>query len=52
LKVDPEAALERTNRKFISRFNKMEQEAIEDNRQLTDMTLDEMDAIWNRVKKQ
>ncbi len=52
LDVDPEAALERTNRKFIARFNAMEQEALQQNKQLADMTLEEMDTIWNRIKSQ
>lgn len=48
--VDAEMALERTNRKFMDRFTKMEKEAMADGRSLTDMSLEEMDAIWNRVK--
>ena len=51
LQVDAENALERTNKKFISRFTKMETEALKDGKQLHDMSLGEMDAIWNRVKK-
>lgn len=51
LQVDAENALERTNKKFISRFTKMETEALKDGKQLHDMSLEEMDAIWNRVKK-
>lgn len=50
LQVDAENALERTNKKFINRFNRMESEAINEGKQLHDMTLDEMDAIWNRIK--
>ena len=49
--VDPENALELTNKKFISRFQKMEIIAKEQGKQLPDMTLREMDAIWNEVKK-
>ena len=49
--VNPENALERTNRKFISRFNHLEQRAKELGRNLKDMTLEEMDAIWNEAKK-
>ena len=52
LQVDAENALEKTNKKFIYRFTKMEEEAASGNRMLADMTLAEMDAIWNRVKKQ
>jgi XTP/dITP diphosphohydrolase len=48
--LDPEAALEKTNRKFINRFNEMEKRATDAGRSLHDMTLDEMDAIWNAVK--
>lgn len=51
LRIDPEAALERTNRKFIQRFQQMESIAGEQGQQLTDLSLEEMDAIWNRVKK-
>lgn len=49
--VNPENALERTNRKFISRFNYLEQETINKGRNLKEMTLAEMDAIWNEAKK-
>lgn len=52
LQVDAENALEKTNKKFISRFTKMEQIAASQNRSLTDMSLTEMDAIWNSIKKQ
>jgi len=51
LHVDAENALERTNKKFIDRFTKMENEALKDGKHLHDMNLEEMDAIWNRVKK-
>jgi XTP/dITP diphosphohydrolase len=51
LKVDPELALERTNRKFIDRFNKMEIIANDRGQSLLDMNLEEMDALWNLVKK-
>ncbi|GAB2822702.1 nucleoside triphosphate pyrophosphohydrolase [Ferruginibacter profundus] len=50
LQVDAENALERTNKKFISRFTRMESEAAKDGKQLHDMSLEEMDAIWNRIK--
>lgn len=48
--INPETALERTNRKFISRFNHIESRAKEQQRQLTEMTLPEMDALWNEAK--
>ncbi len=51
LNVDPETALERTNQKFLKRFRHIEEVAIAQGRQLTDMTLGEMDAIWNEAKK-
>jgi XTP/dITP diphosphohydrolase len=51
LRVDAEGALERTNKKFISRFQQMEAIAAERGQQLTDMSLSEMDAIWNEVKR-
>jgi MazG family protein len=52
LSIDAETALERTNRKFISRFTKMEQAVGLSGKQMTDLSLAEMDAIWNEVKKQ
>jgi MazG family protein len=52
LQVDAENALERTNKKFIDRFTKMEQAAMQDGQNLQEMSLEEMDAIWNRIKKQ
>jgi tetrapyrrole methylase family protein/MazG family protein len=48
--VDPEAALRRTNRKFTRRFHAMEQEARRRKVSLEDMTLQEMDALWERAK--
>ena len=51
LKIDAEQALERTNKKFISRFTRMEKEAALENKMLHDMNLEEMDALWNRIKK-
>lgn len=50
--VNPEDALERTNKKFKDRFQYMEQKSKETGRQLSDMTLDEMDVWWNEAKKQ
>jgi len=52
LQVDAENALERTNKKFIQRFTQMEAIAVSQNRALADMTLTEMDAIWNSIKSQ
>jgi len=52
LQIDAENALERTNKKFISRFTKMEAEALKQSKQLNEMTLEEMDAIWNAIKHQ
>ncbi len=48
--VNPENALERTNRKFISRFNHIESRAKEMGVSLKDMTLEQMDALWNEAK--
>ena len=50
--IDPEAALEKTNRKFIKRFNYLEKETIAKGRSLHDMTLDEMNVIWEEAKKE
>ena len=52
LQLDAENALERTNKKFISRFTKMEREANNTGKSLSDMSLQEMDAIWDRIKHQ
>jgi XTP/dITP diphosphohydrolase len=49
--IHPENALERTNKKFISRFNYMEQHAREDGKKFSDMTLDEMEAYWQAAKQ-
>ncbi|ACU63706.1 nucleoside triphosphate pyrophosphohydrolase [Chitinophaga pinensis] len=51
LKVDAENALERTNKKFIRRFQQMEQMATAQGKALDEMSLTEMDALWNEVKK-
>ncbi len=48
--VNPENALERTNRKFISRFNHIEASANAQGCKLTEMSLEEMDALWNEAK--
>jgi XTP/dITP diphosphohydrolase len=49
--VDAEHALELTNKKFIHRFTQMEQEALKGGRDLKNMSLQEMDAIWNTIKQ-
>ena len=51
LQVDAENALELTNKKFIRRFTQMEEEATKSGKDLSDMTLIEMDSIWNSIKK-
>lgn len=51
LKIDPEAAIEKTNVKFKKRFEYIEKVAKEKNIELNDMTLQEMDDIWNIAKK-
>ena len=50
LKVNPEDALERTNKKFIKRFKYLEMKAKEINKELKDMTLSEMDIFWEEAK--
>jgi len=50
--VDPETALERTNRKFIHRFNFLESKTLKQGRKLKEMTLDEMNEIWEQAKKE
>lgn len=49
--IDPENALERTNRKFIKRFNYLEEHTIKKGRLLKEMTLDEMNSIWEKAKE-
>ena len=50
-KLNPDNALEKTNQKFIRRFNYIEQHSIKEGKPLTEMTLEEMDALWNEAKK-
>jgi MazG family protein len=50
LDIDPEAALEKTNKKFIRRFNKMETIATEQVEDMSLLSLTELDAIWNTIK--
>jgi XTP/dITP diphosphohydrolase len=52
LQLDAENALERTNKKFIDRFTKMETAAQDSGKSLQDMSLEEMDNIWNKIKQQ
>lgn len=49
--IDPESALEKTNRKFIKRFTYLEENTIKKGRSLKEMTLDEMNEIWEEAKK-
>lgn len=49
-KINPDNALERTNQKFIRRFNYLEEHTIKAGRNLNDMTLSEMDSLWNEAK--
>jgi XTP/dITP diphosphohydrolase len=50
LQLDPDTALERTNKKFISRFKKMETMAATKDKLLQDLSLSEMDQLWNEIK--
>ena len=50
-KLNPDNALEMTNQKFIRRFNYIEQHSLKVGRPLTEMTLEEMDALWNEAKR-
>jgi XTP/dITP diphosphohydrolase len=49
--IDPESALERTNRKFIKRFSYLEGRTMAMGKSLRDMSLAEMDLIWDEAKK-
>ncbi|MBS1598795.1 MAG: nucleoside triphosphate pyrophosphohydrolase [Bacteroidetes bacterium] len=51
LHIDAENSLEKTNKKFIQRFTGMEKEALSRGKSLSDMTLGEMDAMWDSIKK-
>lgn len=51
MKADPENALERTNQKFIKRFRYIEEQALLSGKELQNMTLTEMDALWNEAKE-
>ena len=49
--INPENALERTNKTFISRFNYLENKTIKQGRSLKDMTMQQMDEIWEEAKR-
>ena len=49
-KIDPEESLNRATEKFIERFAMLEMRATESGKRLEDMTLEEMDALWNLIK--
>ncbi|MBX2900978.1 MAG: nucleoside triphosphate pyrophosphohydrolase [Cyclobacteriaceae bacterium] len=51
INIDPEEALERTNKKFIKRFQYLETESAKDGKRMGEMTLAEMDEYWNRAKQ-
>ena len=51
MSIDPEEALERTNKKFIKRFQYLEQQSQKDGKTMGEMTLNEMDAYWEEAKK-
>ncbi|MBA6153039.1 nucleoside triphosphate pyrophosphohydrolase [Gelidibacter maritimus] len=51
LKINPENALERTNKKFIKRFQYLEAKSVEINKSLSELTLSEMDVFWEEAKK-
>ncbi len=51
LSIDAEGVLEKTNKKFISRFTTMEEEAALQGKALADMSLQEMDNLWNEIKR-
>jgi XTP/dITP diphosphohydrolase len=50
LKINPDDALEKTNKKFIKRFQYLEKESRKAGKELSEMTLDEMDVYWNKAK--
>jgi MazG family protein len=50
--IDPEAALEKSNRKFIRRFNILEKKTITQGSSLHDLSLDEMNSLWEKAKKE
>ena len=52
LNINPENALERTNKKFIKRFQYLETQSKKKNKSLSEMSLEEMDKIWEEAKKE
>ena len=50
--IDPEAALEHTNQKFIRRFNRMEEQCAADGKMLQELPLDRMEALWQAAKQE
>lgn len=50
LKINPESALERTNKKFIKRFKYIEESAKKEGKVINELTLDQMEAFWNKAK--
>ena len=50
--INPENALEKTNRKFIRRFGYVEEKAKEEGKNIQEMTLEEMDKYWDEAKKE
>ena len=51
LKINPESALERTNKKFIKRFKYIEESAKKEGKVINELTLDQMEVFWNKAKK-
>ncbi len=51
LKKDPEVALNKANNKFIRRFKGVEAQVVNQDKQLTDFSLEELDAMWENVKR-
>jgi XTP/dITP diphosphohydrolase len=49
--INPEEALEKTNKKFIKRFNYLESESKKEGKQISEMSLEEMDVYWEKAKK-
>lgn len=52
LKVNPDDALEKTNKKFVKRFQNLENQAKENGQKLTDLTLEQMEAYWQKAKSE
>ncbi|PYK10242.1 MAG: nucleoside triphosphate pyrophosphohydrolase, partial [Verrucomicrobia bacterium] len=50
-KIDAESALQKATDKFVERFNRLEDELRRQDKRLGDVDLEEMDAIWNKIKK-